>query len=275
MAESMATGWYYLQGGAAGQQVGPLTWEQLYGLRSSGSLQPGDLVWHPTMPQWMPAAQIQELFAAAAQPTPYQQAPYQPGPYQQATQPSWAGQGAYQPAAPRRSRMLPWLIPLIALIIVGGGVGAYFGFFYNKDDGAEGDASIKLETLYGTWEGEILYKSLDVAEDGISPQDAQLLEKVLDAPAPMTIVLSSDGDEDNTATMTMDFTVVDPALKKVTEDMTFSYSSGKLTFKSGASGDTVTAVVNELNGRLVLEGDMEFKTSTHSGEAIWNAAKNQ
>lgn len=68
MADLDAFGWHHLRGGAsAGQQVGPLTWEQLLGLRFSGALGPADLVWHPALPQWIPAAQVQGLFPAGTQ----------------------------------------------------------------------------------------------------------------------------------------------------------------------------------------------------------------
>jgi hypothetical protein len=72
MAESMASGWCYLKNGAPpNQQVGPLTWAELYALRSSGLLAPADIVWHPTMPQWLPAAQVPGLFSAGVQPPAY------------------------------------------------------------------------------------------------------------------------------------------------------------------------------------------------------------
>jgi len=62
MSESTATGWYYLdRTTGVDQQVGPLTWEQLYSLTAAGTLQPGDLVWHPALPQWTAAAEISGL----------------------------------------------------------------------------------------------------------------------------------------------------------------------------------------------------------------------
>jgi hypothetical protein len=114
---SMASGWYYSKRGAvAGQQAGPLTWEQLYAQAQDGTLAPDDLVWHSELPDWLPAAQIQGLF-----PTPYPaQTPYSSAP---------------QPPARRRSWLLPVLIPVIAVIVVGGGLGAYFGFWYDKGTG--------------------------------------------------------------------------------------------------------------------------------------------
>jgi hypothetical protein len=116
MTDSMATDWYHLKNGAApDKQVGPLSWEQLRSLGSSGSLRPDDLVWNPALPEWVPAGQIAGLLA---------------------TRPEvGAASAAALPAVPptvssgrRHSRLLSVLIPLIALIVVGGGLGAYFGF---------------------------------------------------------------------------------------------------------------------------------------------------
>jgi len=67
MVESGADGWHYLRSGApAESQAGPLTWDQLRGLSESGSLAATDLVWHPTLPRWLPAHQIQGLLTGGA-----------------------------------------------------------------------------------------------------------------------------------------------------------------------------------------------------------------
>lgn len=113
-AESTATGWFYLGNeSTGGVQTGPVTWEQLYGLAASGVLRPDDQVWHSSLPVWVPAAQIEGLFAVAHTPL---------------------GPAAYQPAeAPRevRSRrpswLLPVLLPLAALVVVGAVLGALWG----------------------------------------------------------------------------------------------------------------------------------------------------
>src|SRR4051812_34881498 len=62
----MSTEWYYSQGG---QQVGPVTSEQLKGLAASGQITPADLVWKDGMPEWTPAARVKGLFAAAPVPS--------------------------------------------------------------------------------------------------------------------------------------------------------------------------------------------------------------
>jgi hypothetical protein len=110
---TMTSDWYYCRRGApAGQQVGPLTWEQLYSQAQSGQFGPDDLVWNPQLPDWLPAAQIPGLVPAAY-----------PGAYQPAARPKSGG----------RSHLLAWLIPMIAMIIVGGGLGAYFGLIRDRD----------------------------------------------------------------------------------------------------------------------------------------------
>lgn len=51
--------WYYAKGG---QQIGPVGLEDLRALIASGELNPAsDLVWKPTMADWLPAAQVPEF----------------------------------------------------------------------------------------------------------------------------------------------------------------------------------------------------------------------
>ena len=56
--------WHYAQ---AGRQFGPVSIETLQGLAGSGQLQPTDLVWNETLPQWTPAGRIPEIFGAGQQ----------------------------------------------------------------------------------------------------------------------------------------------------------------------------------------------------------------
>lgn len=51
--------WYYARGG---QQMGPVTFEQLETLSRTGGLAPADLVWTSTMKDWLPASQVAGLF---------------------------------------------------------------------------------------------------------------------------------------------------------------------------------------------------------------------
>ncbi len=133
---SMATGWYMLkQRETAGQEAGPYTWEQLYELAQTGAVQPGDLVWNAQMPGWLPAAKIPGLVAAAAiLAEPMAAAPpsgptgplAQPGPSPMSVHVTPPGAGPTPPSRPPK-RKWPWpvLIPLIALIIVGGALGGF------------------------------------------------------------------------------------------------------------------------------------------------------
>ena len=81
-----------------------------------GSLRPEDLVWHPTLPQWMPAAQIPGLFPAQ----PLSVAPIAPVSYR-------------TPPKGRPSWLWPVLIPVIALLMAGAGLGVYFGAIRGDD----------------------------------------------------------------------------------------------------------------------------------------------
>lgn len=151
-AELMASDWYYAKqtvptGAEPAQQVGPLTWDQLYRQAKAGAFGPNDLVWNPQLVQWVPAGQIAGLFAgvapsaAASAPgaTPFPATPSGPGAVRTVA-------AAPQPQ-PRRS-VLPWLIPLIALIVVGAGLGTYFGLTRDTDSGttAGGDKPVAGST---------------------------------------------------------------------------------------------------------------------------------
>ncbi len=65
--------WYY---GQHGQQLGPITEEQLRSLANSGQLQPTDLIWAKGMPNWVPAQTIMGVtFPASEMPPPIPGAP--------------------------------------------------------------------------------------------------------------------------------------------------------------------------------------------------------
>jgi hypothetical protein len=310
----MATDWYYQKSGAPGQSTGPLTWEQLYAARASGALQIGDLVWHASLPQWTPAGQIPNLFPATAQPaalqqaphqqapyqqTPYQQAPYQAAPYQQAPHqsmpyqqagaPAWAGPPAYQPAYRKKTSVAAWLIPLIVLILVGGGLGAYFGFFYNKGE------AVAATDLEGLWEGTLRYTSIEL--DDPTEEDLAIREATLNTEIPATLELTLDdgvsstalpvraatraaGDDDKavtgTAVFTMDLSDIVEEAGVVTEEMTFAYADGKLILEStdpSEGEESVTAEVTRKGDKLVMEGKMTFEDDTSSAKGEWNMTK--
>ncbi len=299
MAEPLSTGWHYVKSGAAtNQQVGPLTWEQLHDLRSSGQLQPADLVWHPTMPQWLPAIQVTGLYPPAP-PSPV----YQQTPYPQAWQPPQQGYGGYPPAAQKRASIAPWLIPLIALILVGGGLGAYFGVWYHKG------GPVSASELAGIWEGTLKYESLDLKD--ASQEDLALRDATLGKEIPATLTLNLDGysngtaatelaqrmtvgekkgsgtaelvgsvaeDQEisGTAVLTMDLTVVDESYGEVSDNMSFTYSGNKLTFQSEdleSGRETVTATVSRNGDLLSMKGTMTFEDETGSGRAGWTVSK--
>ena len=62
-AGSMAEGWHYANP-TTGVRSGPLSWEQLRAAAWDGGLRPDDLVWHPQLPEWVPASQVPGLLAA-------------------------------------------------------------------------------------------------------------------------------------------------------------------------------------------------------------------
>ena len=129
---AMDSGWYYSKlGGPPGQQVGPISWEDLVSYSRAGALTPNDLVWNEQLGDWRPAAQIPGLFSAPAP---------------AAAPAGYAAPAAYGAAAPAKSRLLYWLIPLIVVILIGAGCGVYFGFFFHKGDKfAQNEGEILLE----------------------------------------------------------------------------------------------------------------------------------
>jgi hypothetical protein len=133
VADSVTTDWYYAKRGAPhGQQAGPFTWEQLFSHARAGAVAPDDLVWHPQLPQWLPAGQVSGLFPAAAfpgGPGPYPPDAAQPGaPYQ-----PYAGQLPASSTGRGRS-WLAWVIPLVALLLVGAGIGLVLVLTHGDND---------------------------------------------------------------------------------------------------------------------------------------------
>jgi hypothetical protein len=131
----MTSGWYYSKAGASvGQQAGPFSWEQLVSLAQAGAISPTDLVWNPSLPQWLPAAHVVGLIQTAAQwQAPPAAAAQQPRP----GHPSAAGGG-------QRGSWLKWALPLTVLLLAGAAVGLYFGL---RGDGDGAAVTADGETL--------------------------------------------------------------------------------------------------------------------------------
>ncbi len=139
MAEtrSLAYGWYHRkEGSPAGLQTGPLSWGQLYTYAQNGTIGPNDLVWNIELPEWLPASQVPGLTgerqpAGTAAPAPTLLLPSVPSPPQ------------------RSASVLAWLLPVVALIIVGAGFGIYFGLLHDGSSGA-GIAQASLDPVVVT-----------------------------------------------------------------------------------------------------------------------------
>jgi N-acetylneuraminic acid mutarotase len=103
--------WYYAKTGAVdGQQVGPVSWEQLVSLVQTGALVATDLVWNPQFPSWVTVSEVPGLTAPPllrmrdtsqemGRP-PLGQTGVRPG----AVQPTAARPGAIQPAPRQAAR---------------------------------------------------------------------------------------------------------------------------------------------------------------------------
>ncbi len=139
--------WYYAKTGAVdGQQVGPVSWEQLASLAQTGALTATDLVWNPQFPSWVSVSEVPGLLPPALPMA--EQAPQEPV-RPPAVQPTAVRPGAIQPAARQTVRpatgydpfldegepsdfgsQRPWLrwgLIIGAVAVIGIVVGVYFG----------------------------------------------------------------------------------------------------------------------------------------------------
>ncbi len=136
----MESGWFYARrGGAPGQQAGPFSWQDLVSHARGGAFGPDDVVWHEQLGDWRPASQVQGLFAVPASAPMQAAAPV--------AQPGYAAPAGYAMAQPvKKSKLFYWLLPLIAVIIVGAGLAVYFLGFYNAvENFAQNEGEILLE----------------------------------------------------------------------------------------------------------------------------------
>jgi hypothetical protein len=93
----MTSGWYYAKAGAAaGNEIGPLTWEDLCVLAHGGTLAPTDIVWNPRLPRGVTAGLVPGLFPVPLAP---QATTVQPAP---------------QPIVPRPVAATPVVVPPVA-----------------------------------------------------------------------------------------------------------------------------------------------------------------
>ncbi len=112
--DCMTSGWYYAKAGAAaGNEIGPLTWEELCVLAHGGTLNPGDIVWNPRLPRGVTAGLVPGLFPAL---TGSQTAPVQPEP-----QPVLTPSPIATPPAPTPQPVVPPVVlpqPVAAIPVV-------------------------------------------------------------------------------------------------------------------------------------------------------------
>lgn len=174
---SLAYGWYYRkEGSPAGLQGGPFSWERLYAYAQNGSIGPGDLVWNIELPEWVPASQVPGLLggrqpAGTARPVPtpppipaptrFPGAPASSGRPSRPSGPTgpWLGprrEPVYGRSTlpsispPRGTSVLAWLLPLIALVVVGAGFGVYFGLLRDGSGNGAGTTQASLDPMVVT-----------------------------------------------------------------------------------------------------------------------------
>ena len=114
--------WYFFKAGSdAGLKAGPFSWEGLLQQAEKGTLEPKDVVWDPTA-GWQTAAKVPGLFSEA------EAAAVANGGLKNMPPPPYEDGGG-------RRRLSLRLVAGIALLVIGIGLGIYFGAFYDRDGG--------------------------------------------------------------------------------------------------------------------------------------------
>ncbi|MCL5736176.1 MAG: DUF4339 domain-containing protein [Actinobacteria bacterium] len=159
----LGSGWYYSKlGGPPGEQVGPVSWEELVSLARSGLVASDDLIRSEQRAEWHPAGHLPGLFSPAA-PSVLPSVPPSVPPSYAYPPPAPPVAAAAAPAPAGRSRLLLWLIPVIVVVLIGAGLGAYFGIWY----GAGSSVTSALEELaFFQREGDILLEPVGSAGPG-------------------------------------------------------------------------------------------------------------
>jgi len=180
-ATGMDSGWMVRRpSDTSGTQGGPYSWEQLFELARDGVVPPTDLVWHPSLTEWLPASTVPGLFPSAAATI----APTPPSASPAPTQTTYAA----PPQPPHKKRGA--LIAIIGLLVIVLGGGAAWmllgsGNPFASDRGPSlgevtssvPDRSKLIETT--TW-GEVPANQLAmVMVDGSSRKDAEKTAKAL------------------------------------------------------------------------------------------------
>ncbi|HLA81657.1 MAG TPA: S8 family serine peptidase, partial [Thermoleophilia bacterium] len=129
-----------------------MEWEQLYALVQAGVVAPDDLVWNPQLPDWLPAAEIPGLFPAPPVPAP---------PVPGVTQAAYASTPAAYAAVPqprgssrRPSWLLPVLIPVVAVVIVGAGLGSYLALRHGGNADSAGTDAVATSSTQASSQNE-------------------------------------------------------------------------------------------------------------------------
>ncbi|MCL5736175.1 MAG: DUF4339 domain-containing protein [Actinobacteria bacterium] len=163
MSLDAGSGWYYSKlGGPPGEQVGPVSWEELVSLARSGLVASDDLIRSEQRAEWHPAGHLPGLFSPAA-PSVLPSVPPSVPPSYAYPPPAPPVAAAAAPAPAGRSRLLLWLIPVIVVVLIGAGLGAYFGIWY----GAGSSVTSALEELaFFQREGDILLEPVGSAGPG-------------------------------------------------------------------------------------------------------------
>jgi hypothetical protein len=182
VADGVTSEWYYSKLGAPpGQHVGPFSWEQLVSNARAGIITPDDLVWNPQLPQWLPAGQVPGLVPSA---TPF------------------SAQSPARPSGNGRSKLV-WLLPLIAVILVGVGWGLLLFLTRDNDEGKAannvtttgtvkpGGGTSPTEVAFVQNEGEVFLEPANGAGPESFAGDALVYDHAVPSPTSLPVLPTS------------------------------------------------------------------------------------
>jgi len=184
----MGEGWHVgRKGGGSEWQGGPYTWQQLVDFAREGRLTPADLVWHPSMPEWLPAQQIPGLVPASApEVAPEVVVAPAPAPAPAPVAAPVPAAAPTPPAPPRKGGkglLIAGIAVLVVILLAAAGGGAWYFLGRANAGPTLGEAETKLpdeSTLVATEYGDVPANQIIVmVAEGGGRKDAERLAEDL------------------------------------------------------------------------------------------------
>lgn len=141
----MPNGWYAFKNG---QEVGPYSWEELLAMTGRGELKPKDLLRVENQAEWTEAAHVEGLFSDSL-PASYEE-PRASDLESSAPAPVTS---SHKPA-PARNKTVPFILALLAFLLIGGGILAFLLNLNSSDTTEDSDPLITDEDVIAEPDGE-------------------------------------------------------------------------------------------------------------------------